>query len=98
MKTRHNTIVPRNPYVLAAAQRLAGAHEKSRKSKRQQDRQRLRAALRSTEKGGDFPPFSVLAFKNSFEAHVVTIWEISSFLFMPSFHSSRLYHKHENHH
>ncbi len=57
MKTRHNTIVPRNPYVMAAAQRLAGAHEKSHKVKRQRDRQQLRQALRSTEKGGDFPPF-----------------------------------------
>lgn len=57
MKTHHKTIVPRNPYVQAAHQRKAGAHDKKTKVKRRDARQALRQALRQTEQGGDFPPF-----------------------------------------
>lgn len=57
MKTVEKTIVPRNPYVAAARQRQAGAHDKSHKSKRQQEKRLLHKSLRTIEKGGDFPAF-----------------------------------------
>ncbi len=32
MKTRDKTLVPRNPFAVAASQRKAGAHEKTEKN------------------------------------------------------------------
>ena len=46
MKTRNKTIVPRNPFAVVARQRVAGAHEKSFKAMRQQQKQQLRQALK----------------------------------------------------
>ena len=46
MKKRDKTIVPRNPFAVAARQRVAGAHEKSFKAMRQQQKQQLRHALK----------------------------------------------------
>ena len=46
MKNRDKTIVPRNPFAVAARQRVSGAHEKSFKAMRQQQKQLLRRALK----------------------------------------------------
>lgn len=34
MKTRKNTLVPRNPFVVLASKRKAGSHDKPHKAKR----------------------------------------------------------------
>jgi hypothetical protein len=52
VKKKGKTLVPRNPFALAARQRRAGAHDKTHKIKRRDDRQALRKLLR-TEKDGD---------------------------------------------
>ncbi|MCL2309979.1 MAG: hypothetical protein FWC42_06850 [Proteobacteria bacterium] len=52
MKKKGQTLVPRNPFALAARQRHAGAHDKTHKIKRRDDKQALRKLLH-TEKGGD---------------------------------------------
>lgn len=57
MKTRQKTIVPLNPFALAARRRKAGAHDKKHKIKRRDARQRLRQDLQRQDNGGDFPPF-----------------------------------------
>ncbi|CAK7031736.1 hypothetical protein CUZ56_02941 [Saezia sanguinis] len=62
MKTRHKTLVPRNPYAAAAAQKKAGTHEKSTKAKRQQAKRQLRALLDTPDKGGNNPPLFFWAF------------------------------------
>lgn len=46
MKQRGKTIVPRNPYAIAASYRKAGAHEKTAKIRRRDARQALQRALR----------------------------------------------------
>ncbi len=46
MKTRGKTIVPRNPFAMAASHRKAGAHDKPEKVKRQHARQALQRDLR----------------------------------------------------
>ncbi|WP_434779563.1 hypothetical protein [Neisseria sp. Ec49-e6-T10] len=56
MKVRHKTIVPRNPFAVAAHQRKAGSHEQTHKAKRKQDKQQLHKMLR-TQKGVDSTPF-----------------------------------------
>ncbi|WP_432719586.1 hypothetical protein R0381_000278 [Jeongeupia wiesaeckerbachi] len=57
MKKIGNTLVPRNPFAVAASQRKAGAHEKT--EKRRDAKQALRQAVQTMKKGGDvFPPFS----------------------------------------
>ncbi|GGP17841.1 hypothetical protein [Silvimonas iriomotensis] len=58
MKTRGKTLVPRNPFALAASQRHAGAHDKRHKVKRRDDKQALKRELSQMKKGGSFvPPF-----------------------------------------
>ncbi|GGP25012.1 hypothetical protein [Silvimonas amylolytica] len=63
MKTRGKTLVPRNPFALAASQRHAGAHDKRHKIKRRDDKQALKRELlergsSQMKKGGSFvPPF-----------------------------------------
>jgi hypothetical protein len=47
VKKKGQTLVPRNPFALAARQRRAGAHDKTRKIKRRDDRQALRKLLHS---------------------------------------------------
>ncbi len=46
MKNRDKTIVPRNPFAVAARQRVSGAHEKSVKALRQKRKQELLHALK----------------------------------------------------
>jgi hypothetical protein len=54
MKKRERTLVPRNPFALAARQRRAGAHDKAHKIKRRDDRQALRKLLHlEKDKDGD---------------------------------------------
>ena len=61
MKKKGNTLVPRNPFALAARQRRAGAHDKTYKVKRRDDRQALRKLLNiEKEKDGD-PSFFIAA-------------------------------------
>lgn len=59
MKVRNKTLVPRNPYAVAAGQKKAGKHDKSNKAKRQESKQQLRQIISTLndKKGGDFPPF-----------------------------------------
>lgn len=57
MKNRDKTLVPRNPFAVAASQRKAGAHEKTEKTKRRDARQALKRELAGMKKGGFFPPF-----------------------------------------
>lgn len=58
MKTRGKTLVPRNPFALAASQRHAGAHDKQHKVKRRDDKQALKREVAQMKKGGSFlPPF-----------------------------------------
>ena len=52
MKKKGKTLVPRNPFAVAARQRRAGAHDKTYKIKRRDDRQTLRK-LWPTEKEED---------------------------------------------
>jgi hypothetical protein len=52
VKKKVPTLTPRNPFALAARQRHAGAHDKTHKIKRRDDRQALRKLLR-TEKQED---------------------------------------------
>jgi hypothetical protein len=47
VKKKGHTLVPRNPFALAARQRHAGAHYKTHKIKRRDDRQVLRKLLRT---------------------------------------------------
>ena len=51
MKTRGNTLVPRNPYAMAVAKRKAGAHEKTEKARRRNAKQVLWRELALLEKG-----------------------------------------------
>ncbi|MBP6861303.1 MAG: hypothetical protein KBC57_02985 [Neisseriaceae bacterium] len=55
MKTRGKTLAPRNPYAVLAKQRVAGAHEKTNKAKRQRANQQLRQAIKK-EVGFYNPP------------------------------------------
>ncbi|MCL2871434.1 MAG: hypothetical protein FWF41_00355 [Betaproteobacteria bacterium] len=55
MKKKGKTLVPRNPFALAARQRRAGAHDKTYKVKRRDDRQALRK-LAYSEKEEDGNP------------------------------------------
>ncbi|GAB7129481.1 hypothetical protein JCM19000A_39890 [Silvimonas sp. JCM 19000] len=54
MKTRDKTLVPRNPFAVAASQRKAGAHEKTEKTKRRDARQALKREMAQADfkKGG----------------------------------------------
>ncbi|WP_200915001.1 hypothetical protein [Jeongeupia sp. HS-3] len=59
MKKIGNTLVPRNPFAVAASSRKAGSHEQTEKARRRDARQALRQTVQSMKKGGDvFPPFS----------------------------------------
>lgn len=68
MKTRGKTLVPRNPFAVAAHRRKAGAHERTHKAQRHHDRQMLRRDLNKLldgdKKGGGsgFALPSFLAF------------------------------------
>lgn len=55
MKTRNKTVVPRNPYAVAATLKKAGKHEKSNKAKRQENKQTLSKILKneSDDQGGE---------------------------------------------
>ena len=68
MKKIQNTIVPRNPFSVAASQRKAGAHDKKHKVKRRDARQQLKRALQRQDNGGDFPPF---LFRNLLLIHTL---------------------------
>ena len=45
MKFSANTAKPRNPFVMAAARRAAGAHRRGSGARRQQDQRSLRMEL-----------------------------------------------------
>jgi hypothetical protein len=45
MKKKGKTLAPRNPFALAARQRRAGAHDKTYKIKRRDNRQALKKLL-----------------------------------------------------
>lgn len=61
MKKRGHTIVPRNPYALAAHQRKAGAHNTLEKRERRDSRRRFKLECAELKKGGDvFSSFSHL--------------------------------------
>lgn len=51
MKRKGKTLVPRNPFAVAARQRHAGVHQKTHKIKRRDDRQALRKLMRTEEDG-----------------------------------------------
>jgi hypothetical protein len=46
MKYKQNTLVPRNPFAIAAKRRKAGAHELPQKTKRRDEKQQLKKMLR----------------------------------------------------
>lgn len=53
MKKKGKTLVPRNPYALAAKQRKSGAHDKCFKVRRRDEKQKLKALLRLQQKDDD---------------------------------------------
>ena len=55
MKQRGKTLVPRNPYAVAASLRKAGAHDKTAKIRRRDAKQALQRAVRQG-KEADFLP------------------------------------------
>lgn len=59
MKTRNKTVVPRNPYAVAATLKKAGKHEKSNKAKRQENKQTLNKLIKNEndDQGGETPAF-----------------------------------------
>ncbi|MDR3426591.1 hypothetical protein [Silvimonas sp.] len=73
MKTRGKTLVPRNPFALAATQRHAGAHDKAHKVKRRNDKQTLKRELAQMKKGGSFlPPFLFICH---LPTHPLSAWQ-----------------------
>lgn len=65
MKTHQKTIVPRNPFAVAARRRKAGAHDKKHKIKRRNARQQLQRDLQQFKNGEDFSPFFIKAGPDS---------------------------------
>jgi len=47
MKVRNKTLVPRNPFAVAASQKKAGKHETSSKTQRQKDKQAIQKSLKA---------------------------------------------------
>ncbi|MDR1529591.1 MAG: hypothetical protein LBS40_04230 [Burkholderiales bacterium] len=60
MKQHGKTIVPRNPVAPIARRRKAGAHDKTYKVKRRDNKQKLKQTLRILDKKGDEVAFFIL--------------------------------------
>jgi hypothetical protein len=56
MKKIDKTIVPRNPYAVAAKQKKAGKHEDNPKAERQKSKQNIREALADENPDGSTTP------------------------------------------